>query len=721
MKSIAVLPGDGIGPEVTSTVLPVLERMGLPLDFRHGEVGWKPWCETGDPVPPATWQLLEETDTCLLGAITSKPVREAEAELVDGLRGTGRKYVSPVLQLRQRLALFANVRPIEDVHAGRFRFAVIRENTEGLYAGLDFHGVPPTLWDTVRAHPNAAASGAEDTSVTLRLQTRFGVDRLLRFGFEYARKNGFPRLTLVDKPNVLRESGNHLRGLLESIAVEYPEIDTEILNVDAVALWMVCRPERFGVVVAENMFGDILSDLGAGVMGGLGLAPSGNIGDGGSYFEPVHGSAPGMAGLSRANPMALFLTAAQLLRHLDMPIAAARIRAAVLAVARARRSVTYDLGGTSSTSAAAAAVEMEMVRSAPSRQASVIAIGDELLSGAVLDTNSGEISALLHEAGYQVRTQCTVGDAIADIQESVRSRIGADDVVVVLGGLGPTSDDVSRDGVAAACGLELEHSSRAWRAVRTRLESFNLPVHDDNRRQALFPAGCELLPNRHGTAWGARIEVGGTVVLMLPGPPKECLPMAKAAAAALAQPGRVTSSTWRLLGVVEGDIAAAVDAVLAAAAEQLKVCYLWRYPYVDVIVTAAADATVLPAELDRLLGPHTVSRAGRDAFAELAAAAPFRFASIDIDFATAEFDVGRERAALGATSGPEVSLVGRTSWGGGAAEYTGTLRLASEVTVEGTAHAFLLSIPKRGPEIAECAAAFFAWSVARSLATAARS
>ncbi|MEU9387823.1 isocitrate/isopropylmalate family dehydrogenase, partial [Streptomyces sp. NPDC048279] len=337
-----------------------LERLDLPLDFRFGEIGWECWRQEGDPVPQRTWKLLEETDTCLLGAITSKPLREAEAELGPSLRGTGRTFVSPVIQLRQRLGLYANIRPVTDLDHGRFDFTVIRENTEGLYAGFDVHGLDEALWNAVREHPNAEASGPEESSVTLRLQTRFGIDRLLRFGFAHAEAHGRRLLTVVDKPMVLRQSGNHLRERLELISRDHPDIETEILNVDAVALWMVRRPERFGVLVAENMFGDILSDLGAGVMGGLGLAPSGNIGDHGSYFEPVHGSAPAMAGRDRANPMAMLLTVAQMLDHLGMPVPGAELREAVRAVARARTTVTYDLGGEAGTREVAEAVAAEL-------------------------------------------------------------------------------------------------------------------------------------------------------------------------------------------------------------------------------------------------------------------------------------------------------------------------------------------------------------------------
>ena len=198
-----------------------------------------------------------------------------------------------MIQLRQRLGLYANVRPVTDMHNGQFDFAVIRENTEGLYAGVRLSWPwTPHCGTSSREHPNAAKSTAETTSVTLGLQTQYGIDRLLRFGFEYAMEHDHRLLTLADKPNVLRASSNFLRSRLECIAEGVPGHWTEILNVDALALWMVRRPERFGVIVAENMFGDILSDLGAGVMGGLGLASSANIGESGSYFEPVHGSAP---------------------------------------------------------------------------------------------------------------------------------------------------------------------------------------------------------------------------------------------------------------------------------------------------------------------------------------------------------------------------------------------------------------------------------------------
>jgi len=359
-QKVCVLPGDGIGIEVTEAVLPLFDTLNLPIDLSFGDIGWSCWQKEGNCIPETTWNLISASNATLLGAITSKPLREAEAELSPELRGTGRVYVSPVIQLRQKLGLYANVRPVTDVLGDdRYRFSVIRENTEGLYAGLDFASIPPgfeaVLAERERNGAPWTREGPNDATMSVRLQTRAGLTRLFRFAFEHAREQGFDRVTLADKPNVLRYSGAFARDILESVAADYPDIHSNIDNVDAVALWMVRRPERFGVIVAENMFGDILSDLGAGVMGGLGLAPSANIGAQGAYFEPVHGSAPAYAGQNRANPSAMFLTVALLLDHLGHGQAARAIRNAVSEVARSDQR-TYDLGGSASTREVAAAI-----------------------------------------------------------------------------------------------------------------------------------------------------------------------------------------------------------------------------------------------------------------------------------------------------------------------------------------------------------------------------
>ncbi|EFV14865.2 isocitrate/isopropylmalate dehydrogenase family protein [Segniliparus rugosus] len=355
---IVVLPGDGIGPEVVEAALPVVAALGLPWELRFGEIGWSCWRRGGDPVPEATWRLIEESDGGLLGAVTSKPEREAQAELDPSLRGKGRAYVSPVLQLRQRLDLYANLRPVVDFrgHAPRFDYVIVRENTEGLYAGFDVADVQGELWDLVRRHPNAARSGPEGVRVGLRLQTDFGTDRILRFAFGLARREGRGRLVVADKPNILRASGLHLHERIALVAPEYPEVRAEVQNADAVAMRLVAEPDGFEVIVAENLLGDVLSDVAAGVAGGLGLAASGNIGARWSYFEPVHGSAPDIAGRGIANPLGMILSIAGLAEHLGSRAEAVALRRAVRAVVARGVQVTADLGGTATTRQAAQAV-----------------------------------------------------------------------------------------------------------------------------------------------------------------------------------------------------------------------------------------------------------------------------------------------------------------------------------------------------------------------------
>ncbi|WP_024676433.1 isocitrate/isopropylmalate dehydrogenase family protein [Pseudomonas syringae] len=364
-KRICVLPGDGIGVEVMEAALPVIAALGLPFDLLHADIGWECWRREGETVPGDTWKVMASCDATLLGAITSKPLAEAEAELPLPLQGHSRRYVSPVIQLRQNLDLYANVRPVTDMTGeNRFRFVVIRENTEGLYAGLDFGHIPDALVPLLEAREALGAAwqraGQEDATVTLRLQTRSGLTRIFEYAFDYARNNNFSRVTFVDKPMVLRHSSAFARLIFEEIAQRYPEITGAIENVDAVALWMVQRPERFGVIVAENMFGDILSDLGAGVMGGLGFAPSGNFGNSGAYFEPVHGSAPAHAGLNKANPSAMFLAIAMMLEHLGYPAQSDCITRAVSLVSRSAVR-TYDMGGSHTTRQVGEAIVQQCV------------------------------------------------------------------------------------------------------------------------------------------------------------------------------------------------------------------------------------------------------------------------------------------------------------------------------------------------------------------------
>ncbi len=365
MFKIAVLPGDGIGVEVTTAALPIFEALEIPVELHYGDIGWLHWKTEGEPIPERTWRLISEVDSVLLGAITSKPKREAQQELPKKLQAQNRDYISPIIQLRQKLDLFANIRPCFSVtEEKQFNFCIIRENTEGLYSGFDYYPAPASIINLLQEKKTWQSIPADELSCALRLQSRNGLQRLFAFAFDYAAKHAITRVTFADKPNVLRQSSEFARALFETVASNYPQINADILNVDAVALWMIRKPEEFGVIVAENMFGDILSDVGAGIMGGLGFAPSANIGLKGSYFEPVHGSGPRMANNS-ANPTAMFFTISMLLEHLGFKLQASTIINAVARVIQEGRILTYDLGGRNSTAEMAA----EIIKHSAKKQA----------------------------------------------------------------------------------------------------------------------------------------------------------------------------------------------------------------------------------------------------------------------------------------------------------------------------------------------------------------
>jgi isocitrate/isopropylmalate dehydrogenase len=356
---IAVLPGDGIGKEVIEAALPIFNRLGIKVELMFGDIGWEFWRTEGNPIPKRTWELIESTNATLVGAITSKPLSQAMKELNPDLQKLGCTYLSPVIQLRQRLGLFANVRPVKSIPGNKHQikdkmnFSIIRENTEGLYAGFDFHPIPDELFTFMCKHKNPHSAwqldSPNDGAVALRVMTRKGVERLLRFAFEWADRNGYSKVTWVDKPNVMRQSGQFSLDIMEYVASDYPNIPWEVQNVDATAMWMVRDPSHFGVIVSENQFGDILSDLGAGLMGGLGLAPSANIGDEKAYFEPVHGSAPKHAGKGIVNPSAMFLTIALMLNHYGYSEQARAIQSSITSVIQEGKFLTYDLGGSVGT------------------------------------------------------------------------------------------------------------------------------------------------------------------------------------------------------------------------------------------------------------------------------------------------------------------------------------------------------------------------------------
>lgn len=602
---ICVLPGDGIGVEVMEAALPVFEALSIPISLHFGKIGWECWKEGGNPVPEETWVLINKTDATLLGSITSKPLKEAENELPDHLKGKNIKYISPVIQLRQKLGLFANVRPITDIgnKNKKFNFCVIRENTEGLYAGLDFASIPEEVSELISKNKSKQAdwtiSSPDNATCAIRLQTKEGLERLFHFSFQYAIANGYSKITWADKPNVLRYSGDFSRKILIEVAKNYPQITWDIQNVDAVALWMVKRPESFSLIVAENMFGDILSDLGAGVMGGLGLAPSANIGSTSKcYFEPVHGSAPKYAGQNKANPSAMFLTIGLLLDHFGFKEEADRISRAINQVITDGKILTYDLGGNSSTQEMAQEIIKQIINPQEKKKVAIIAVGNELVEGRVLNTNGQYFAKKLYENNIEVTNQITVTDKRNDIKKALLSALNNNDAIIVCGGLGPTSDDLTRYAVSEAIGQKLIFHEESWQHICDRLRRFNIEINESNRQQALIPEDAEIIANANGTAPGFIIDqANGQIVFVIPGPPRECRPMfdevvlPQLLLQGFAQDKKLYK--WRLLGVLESEIAPKIEEIMKNTPAEIAYC--WAYPYVDINISCGKDLQ-LPIE-----------------------------------------------------------------------------------------------------------------------------
>jgi len=362
---IAWLPGDGVGEDVLNAARKVLDRVGFEAEYVHGDIGWEFWRTEGNPLPERTIQLLKETDACLFGAITSKPKQEAARELVPELQGKGLVYSSPIVGLRQLFNLHTNLRPCK-AYAGNplnlrddIDLVVFRENTEGLYCGVEFHPVPSDVRQALSVHPKMKRFDAvadDDLAVSTRIFTRKGCQTIIRQAFAYAEKHGYSTVTVVEKPNVIRETSGLMVREARKIAEEYPGIELWETNIDAMCMWLVKNPQNYGVLVSSNMFGDIVSDLAAQIVGGLGFACAGNIGDRYAVFEPTHGSAPKYAGQNKVNPIATIRSAKMMLDYLGETEMAARIEKAVSTVIASGTIRTYDMGGSASTSEMAEAI-----------------------------------------------------------------------------------------------------------------------------------------------------------------------------------------------------------------------------------------------------------------------------------------------------------------------------------------------------------------------------
>lgn len=355
---IGWLPGDGIGGEVLEAAKIVLDAVHLDADYVHGDIGWEFWKTEGNGFPERTVELLSNVDAALFGAITSKPVKAAEAELNPALKGKGFVYRSPIVRMRQVCDLYICQRPCK-AYAGNplnlkedIDITVFRENTEDLYAGVEFYPVPETL-SKVLASLSEPYQRFEklsgETAISCKINTRRGSERIVRAAFEFAKAHGKMSVTVVHKANVVRASDGLFLEVAREVAREYPGIAMGDANIDALCMWLLKNPLNYQVLVAPNLYGDIISDLCAQMVGGLGFACSGNIGARLAVFEPTHGSAPKYAGQYKVNPIATILAVKMMLEWLGEKEKAGRVEQAVSAVIQEGQVKTYDMGGSHTT------------------------------------------------------------------------------------------------------------------------------------------------------------------------------------------------------------------------------------------------------------------------------------------------------------------------------------------------------------------------------------
>jgi isocitrate dehydrogenase (NAD+) len=328
-KTVVVIPGDGIGPEISSATIEVLKALKLDLQFDYQQAGIAAQQQSGELLPPATMDAIAKHHVALKGPLTT-PV--------------GGGFSSINVELRKRFDLFANVRPAISFPNTKSRYEnieliTVRENTEGAY----------------RSEGQTLSADGEVATSVIQI-TRRGSERIARYAFELAKRTGRKKVTIINKANILKATSGLFLRTAKEVASEYPGIECQEMIVDNACMQLVMNPWQFDVLLTTNLFGDILSDLVAGLVGGLGLAPGANIGTDGAIFEAVHGSAPDIAGKGVANPTALMLAAALMLDHLGFVEAGGRLRAAIRSTMQAKDSLTRDLGGSAGTEAYARAV-----------------------------------------------------------------------------------------------------------------------------------------------------------------------------------------------------------------------------------------------------------------------------------------------------------------------------------------------------------------------------
>jgi isocitrate dehydrogenase (NAD+) len=318
---ITLLPGDGIGPEVTASVVSIIECAGVDVEWEKYFVGSEAISRFGDPLPPEVLESILRNKVALKGPVTT-PV------------GTGFQSIN--VRLRKALDLYANLRPVKSMPNILTRFEnvdliVVRENTEDLYSGLEHEVVPGVV-------------------ESLKIITERASTRIARFAFEYARTHARKRVTAVHKANIMKMSDGLFLQCFRNVAKEYPNIEADDRIIDNLCMQLVVNPNQFDVLLLENLYGDIVSDLAAGLVGGLGVVAGANIGEAGAVFEAVHGSAPDIAGQNKANPLALLQSAVLMLHHIGEPVAAKRVHDGIIKVlASGPEHRTRDIGGTATT------------------------------------------------------------------------------------------------------------------------------------------------------------------------------------------------------------------------------------------------------------------------------------------------------------------------------------------------------------------------------------
>ena len=313
---IAVVPGDGIGQEVMTATLYILNALDINFEYVYGEAGDECLEKTGNALPKETLDIIRDCDACLFGA-------------------AGETAADVIVKIRQEMKMFANLRPVKSYPNtnslfDNIDFMIVRENTEGMYIADE-------------------ESYTDEGAIARRIITHEAEERIIRYAFDYAKENNKTKVTAVHKANVLKKTDGLFREIFYEVAKDYPDIATEDFYVDATAMYLITRPQSFEVIVTTNLFGDILSDEGAGLVGGLGMIPSGNIGEDTGLFEPVHGSAPDIAGQGIANPFAMILSAAMMLDFLHEHESAQKLSSAVVKVLEEAKTLTPDLGGEAST------------------------------------------------------------------------------------------------------------------------------------------------------------------------------------------------------------------------------------------------------------------------------------------------------------------------------------------------------------------------------------